>query len=135
MMAEQLRVFLGRRLDCAQCHNHPYERWSQDQFWGMAAFFGRVSRIGQIGMDMVIIDDPAGHGQFGQAEKVIHPRTRQLVEPRFLDGRPLTEEQRTDLRMKLAQWVTSHPYFAARSTASGAPSSGVAWWTRWMTFA
>ena len=112
MMAEQLRVFLGRRLDCAQCHNHPYERWSQDQFWGMAAFFGRVSRIGQIGMDMIIIDDPAGHGQFGQGEKVIHPRTRQLVEPRFLDGRPLTEEQRTDLRMKLAEWVTSHPYFA-----------------------
>ena len=112
MMAEQLRVFLGRRLDCAQCHNHPYERWSQDQFWGMAAFFGRVSRIGQIGMDMVIIDDPAGHGQFGQGEKVIHPRTRQLVEPRFLDGRPLPEEQRTDLRLKLAEWVTSHPYFA-----------------------
>ena len=112
MMAEQLRVFLGRRLDCAQCHNHPYERWSQDQFWGLAAFFGRVSRIGQIGMEMIIIDDPAGHGQFGQGEQVIHPRTRRLVEPRFLDGRPLPEEQRTDLRMKLAQWVTAHPYFA-----------------------
>ena len=112
MMAEQLRVFLGRRLDCAQCHNHPYERWSQDQFWGLAAFFGRVSRIGQIGMEMIIIDDPAGHGQFGQGEKVIHPRTRQLVEPRFLDGRHLPEKQRTDLRMKLAQWVTAHPYFA-----------------------
>ncbi len=112
MMAEQVRVFLGRRLDCAQCHNHPYERWSQDQFWGLAAFFGRVSRIGQLGMDMIIIDDPAGHGQFGQGEKVIHPRTRQLVEPRFLDGQPLPEEQRTDLRMKLAEWITAHPYFA-----------------------
>ena len=112
MMAEQMRVFLGRRLDCAQCHNHPYERWSQDQFWGLAAFFGRVSRIGQLGMDMIIIDDPAGHGQFGQGEQVIHPRTRQLVEPRFLDGRPLSEEQRTDLRMKLAEWITAHPYFA-----------------------
>ena len=112
MMAEQVRVFLGRRLDCAQCHNHPYERWSQDQFWGLAAFFGRVSRIGQLGMDMIIIDDPAGHGQFGQGEQVIHPRTRQLVEPRFLDGRPLPEEQRTDLRMKLAEWITAHPYFA-----------------------
>ena len=112
MMAEELRVFLGRRLDCAQCHNHPYERWSQDQFWGLAAFFGRVSRIGQLGMDMIIIDDPAGHGQFGQGEQVTHPRTRQLVEPRFLDGRPLPEEQRTDLRMKLAEWITAHPYFA-----------------------
>ncbi len=112
MMAEQLRVFLGRRLDCAQCHDHPYEGWSQDQFWGMAAFFGRVSRIGQLGLDMIIIDDPAGHGQFGQGEQVIHPRTRQVVEPRFLGGQPLPEDQRTDLRMKLAQWVTAHPYFA-----------------------
>src|SRR6185369_2171995 len=61
MMAEQVRVFLGRRLDCAQCHNHPFEAWSQDQFWGMAAFYGRVTRLGQInGGYTVIIDDPAG---------------------------------------------------------------------------
>ena len=37
MMGEQVRVFLGRRLDCAQCHDHPYESWTQDQFWGMTA--------------------------------------------------------------------------------------------------
>ncbi|MGH9661165.1 MAG: DUF1549 domain-containing protein, partial [Bryobacteraceae bacterium] len=34
VMAEEVRVFFGRRMDCAQCHNHPYENWSQDQFWG-----------------------------------------------------------------------------------------------------
>ena len=45
-MAEEVRVFMGRRLDCAQCHNHPYENWSQDQFWGMAAFFSRLFRMG-----------------------------------------------------------------------------------------
>src|SRR5207302_2245987 len=45
LMAEEVRVFLGRRLDCAQCHNHPFETWSQDQFWGMAAFFGRMARL------------------------------------------------------------------------------------------
>ena len=44
MMAEQVRVFLGRRLDCAECHNHPHEAWSQDQFWGMAAFFARSAK-------------------------------------------------------------------------------------------
>ena len=33
-MAEEIRVFMGRRLDCAECHNHPFEAWSQDQFWG-----------------------------------------------------------------------------------------------------
>ena len=50
-MAEEVRVFMGRRLDCAQCHNHPYENWSQDQFWGMAAFFSRLFRMGQVVVD------------------------------------------------------------------------------------
>ena len=56
-MAEEVRVFMGRRLDCAQCHNHPYENWSQDQFWGMAAFFSRLFKIGP-----VVIDHPYEHG-------------------------------------------------------------------------
>ena len=38
------QVFLGLRLACAQCHHHPYEKWSQDDYWGIAAFFGRIGR-------------------------------------------------------------------------------------------
>ncbi len=38
------QVFLGLRMACAQCHHHPYEKWSQDDYWGLAAFFGRVGR-------------------------------------------------------------------------------------------
>src|SRR4029077_16003764 len=38
------QVFLGTRLQCAQCHHHPYEKWGQDDYWGLAAFFGRVGR-------------------------------------------------------------------------------------------
>src|SRR5690606_19827052 len=38
------QVFLGLRIACAQCHHHPYEKWSQDDYWGLAAFFGRVGR-------------------------------------------------------------------------------------------
>ncbi|MGL4552731.1 MAG: DUF1553 domain-containing protein [Gemmataceae bacterium] len=38
------QVFLGQRLACAQCHHHPYEKWSQDDYWGLAAFFGRIGR-------------------------------------------------------------------------------------------
>jgi hypothetical protein len=112
MMAEEVRVFFGRRLDCAQCHNHPYENWSQDQFWGMAAFFGRLTRLGQLGGDLVIIDDPAGHGEFGQGAQVIHPRSKEVVEPRFLDGTALPAGKRADPRWELAHWMTSHPYFA-----------------------
>ncbi len=126
MIAEELRVFMGRRLDCAQCHDHPYESWSQDQFWGMAAFFGRLTRLGDIdskdpsptSADIVIFDDPGGReevGQLGQGARLIHPRTKQVVEPRFLDGKPLAEEKRVDLRMALAEWMTSHPYFAEAS--------------------
>src|SRR5205823_2273765 len=38
------QVFLGLRMACAQCHHHPYEKWSQDDYWGLAAFYGRVGR-------------------------------------------------------------------------------------------
>jgi len=110
-MAEQIRVFMGRRLDCAQCHNHPYETWAQDQYWGLAAFFGRLSRVGG-----VLTDVPGGGfakgGTAGPARPTLHPRTKQEVQPAFLEGEVLPEEKRTDLRMELAKWMTSHPYFA-----------------------
>ena len=113
VMAEQVRVFFGRRLDCAQCHNHPYESWSQDQFWGMTAFFGRFTQLWDLGGGpAILIDDPAGHGMYGNGEKVIHPRTQEEVPPRFLDGTLLPADERTDPRMRLTEWMISHPYFA-----------------------
>ena len=115
-MGEQVRVFLGRRMDCAQCHDHPYETWSQDQFWGLTAFFGRLSNLhpGFPQVDFVIMDDPEGYGTFGKGARVIHPRTKQEVQPRFLDGSPVPEDRRDDWRLALAEWMTSpdNPYFA-----------------------
>ena len=120
-MGEQVRVFLGRRFDCAQCHNHPFEAWSQDQFWGLTAFFGRMNGMKYGPQDYtlygsVLYDDPAGqdidYGQTGKSRFVMHPRTKALVQPTFLDGRELPESERGDLRRKLAEWMTSHPYFA-----------------------
>ena len=115
-MGEQVRVFLGRRMDCAQCHDHPYESWSQNQFWGLTAFFGRMSNLhpGFPQVDFVIMDDPEGYGTFGKGAKVIHPRTKQEVQPRFLDGSPVPEDRREDWRLALAEWMTSpeNPYFA-----------------------
>ena len=115
-MGEQVRVFLGRRMDCAQCHDHPYESWSQDQFWGLTAFFGRLSNLhpGFPQVDFVIMDDPEGYGTFGKGSKVVHPRTRKEVRPRFLDGSPLPRDRRDDWRLALAEWMTSpdNPYFA-----------------------
>ncbi|MSO23204.1 MAG: DUF1553 domain-containing protein [Acidobacteria bacterium] len=112
-MAEEVRLFLGRRLDCAQCHNHPYEPWSQNQFWGMAGFFGRVTRLGDQS-DFVLIDYPSGHGELGKGLRMVHPRTKQDVDPKFLDGASVPTRQASDPRMSLAEWMTSprNPYFA-----------------------
>ncbi len=116
---EQIRVFLGRRLGCAQCHNHPYENWSQDQFWGLAAFFGDMTQIMEIEKirgPYFVIDDLEGHGRRKDRSpaKILHPRTKERVQPSFPDGRALPDNERRDLRMRLAEWMTSpdNPYFA-----------------------
>lgn len=110
-MAEEVRVFLGRRLDCAQCHNHPYENWSQDQFWGMAAFFSRLFKMGP-----VVIDHPTnmdlGSKDVGGNIDLLHPRTKLPVKPAVLDRAELKLTPDGNPRKELARWVTSHPYFA-----------------------
>ena len=117
IMPEEVRVFLGRRLDCAQCHNHPYEQWNQDQFWGLAAFFGQISRTEWTGFGAaVLFDDPAGRkpdfGEDPDSVKVIHPRRKQVVTPSFLDGRAIFPEDKGHPRREFASWVIAHPYFA-----------------------
>ncbi len=110
ILSEELRVFSGRRFDCAQCHDHPFEPWSQDQFWGLAAFFGNIDFIGYYDL---VFDNPAGgYGDKGQPGLLMHPRKKTVVEPAFLDGTPLPADRRLDPRRELANWLTSHPYFA-----------------------
>ena len=116
-MAEQVRVFMGRRLDCAQCHNHPYQAWRQDQFWGLTAFFGNVARVGYL--EGLLTDIPGGGfgkgGSKGPGSPTMHPRRHQVVQPSFFDGTLLNEIQQRDPRNALAKWMTSHPYFAEAS--------------------
>jgi Protein of unknown function (DUF1553)/Protein of unknown function (DUF1549) len=111
VMAEEVRVFMGRRLDCAQCHNHPYENWSQDQFWGMAAFFSRLFKVGP-----VVIDHPAnmdlGSKDVGGSIELLHPRTKAAVKPALLDNSHLDIAPDGNPRKELARWITSHPHFA-----------------------
>jgi hypothetical protein len=111
VMAEEVRVFMGRRLDCAQCHNHPYENWSQDQFWGMAAFFSRLFKIGP-----VVIDHPSNMDlsskDVGGSIELLHPRTKAVVKPVSLDSSINTVPPDGNPRKELARWMTSHQYFA-----------------------
>lgn len=109
-MGEDVRVFLGIRLDCAQCHDHPYETWTQDQFWGITAFYGQLTRIRSLSTFM---DDISGNEEQPEGPKVIHPRRRQEVAPRFLDGSP-PAALGGNPREKLADWMTApdNPYFS-----------------------
>lgn len=116
-MMEQTRVFMGRRFDCARCHDHPYENWTQDQFWGLTAFFGHVYRTGTSGIDSVVFDHPMGKeiapDVVGRRElRILHPRTGEEMRPTLLDGTVLEHKNEKSVRQELAEWITDHPYFA-----------------------
>ncbi|MEL6105718.1 MAG: DUF1553 domain-containing protein [Planctomycetota bacterium] len=91
-------LFMGSRLRCANCHNHPLDRWTQDDYHGLAAIFATLQR------GRVIRDRPSG--------KTVHPRTGQAAIPK-LPGEPLMEDAGIN-RQSLADWLTSpdNPYFA-----------------------
>ena len=121
IMAEQMRVFHGLRLECAECHNHPFDAWSQDQFWELASFFNRMIRTTESDL---LVDRPfrASDSECACANKskcvcvkaLLHPRTKAAVIPAFLDGQTPTGNTPLDLRRVLAEWMTSpdNPYFA-----------------------
>ncbi len=101
-------VFLGVRLDCAHCHNHPFEQFTLQDNLGMAAFFARVRLKRSAEQDEEII-------YLADSGSVRHPETKKPVLPKFLGGRELKpEELQGDLRAILADWIVSpdNPYFA-----------------------
>jgi hypothetical protein len=124
------QVFLGIRMQCAKCHNHPFDRWTQDDYHRLASFFARVQyRIVAnarkdkfdkhefVGEQVVYQDD---------SSEVKHPATSAVVKPRFLGGPPLEEIARSgqtarsgasaadDRLLRLADWVAApeNPFFA-----------------------
>ncbi len=100
------QVFLGTRMECAQCHHHPYERWSQEDFYGIAAFFGRLEKQRDKNGDIAYVT--------GTRNSVTHPRTKQGVLPRVLDGPEIPAVADADPRGALATWLTAkdNPYLA-----------------------
>jgi hypothetical protein len=103
------QLFLGVRMQCAKCHHHPFEKWSQEDYYGLAAFFARLStkrstEFGLFGGETIVYLKPSG--------EVSHPRKGGVVKPHPLDG-PVMEDA-FDRRRKLAEWVTApdNPFFA-----------------------
>lgn len=101
------QTFLGIRLQCAQCHNHPFERWRMDDYYGFAAFFGRVGRKrGDDPRDTVIFNRNSG--------EVTNERTRVAAKPQFLGGVLPAIKPGVDRRAVMAEWLISrkNPWFA-----------------------
>ena len=105
------QLFLGVRLDCAKCHHHPFEVWSQDDFFGFAAFFARVGHHGGLsppisgGEELIFVK---------QSGSLKHGRTDEMVQPKTLNGKPLSLSAEEDPREVLVDWMTdpSNPFFA-----------------------
>ncbi len=101
------QLFLGVRIQCAKCHNHPFERWTQDDYYGFAAFFSRVrQKKGPLPDDEVIFTAKDGD--------VRQPRTGQVMKPKALGGPVFGDPNIPDRRVNLAAWLTGpeNPFFA-----------------------
>ena len=103
------QVFLGLRIQCARCHHHPFEKWSQDDYYGFAAFFARVGR--KAGLEGVQEEQRIFALRSGEQN---HPKTNKPVKPKGLDSAELDIPNDQDRRQFLADWLgdPSNPFFA-----------------------
>lgn len=110
--------FLGLRFRCAQCHDHPFDRWTQDDYYGLAAFFAKVGRSQPDPEMMSMSSNIVGINPDGF---INHLRTGEPAIPRIPGGDVVEIEAEVDPRIVLADWMTSpeNPYFA-RSAANWA---------------
>jgi hypothetical protein len=106
------QLFLGTRLECAKCHHHPNEKWSQADFYQFAAFFGPMKQKG------TGLSPPISAGMetfyFVPGGTVKHPVTEEVMKPRPLDGPLVNVSTNVDPRREFADWVTNpkNPFFA-----------------------
>src|SRR5690606_32881577 len=97
------QTFLGIRMECAKCHHHPFEKYGQEDYYQLAAFFSRVSNknsqeFGLFGREQIIMVRDTG--------EVSHPRTGKILRPTPLDSvEPMDDP--LDRRIPLATWLTS----------------------------
>jgi hypothetical protein len=101
------QVFMGMRIQCAQCHNHPFDRWTQNDYYGFAAFFAQIGRKqGEDYRETIVFNSGGG--------EVKHPVGGVVMKPKFLGG-DNPDVAGKDRRVVLAKWLASpqNPWFAA----------------------
>src|SRR3954471_15016755 len=101
------QVFMGMRVQCAQCHNHPFDRWTMDDYYGFASFFSQIGRKGGDDPREIIVFNSGGG-------EVNHPVRGRPMPPKFLGGTAPADVAGKDRRVVLANWLASaeNPYFA-----------------------
>jgi hypothetical protein len=106
------QVFLGSRMQCAKCHNHPFERWTQDNYYGLGAFFARVQRKKSPRADETVVF-------VSSSGEVVQPRTGKQMKPWLPMAGEIDPAPGTDRREALAEWLTrSDNRFFARVEAN-----------------
>lgn len=104
------QLFLGIRMQCAKCHNHPFERWSQDNYYGVAAAFARIGRkTGPRSDEEIIFVKSSGEIQ--------QPRTKQTMPVHLLLEGEVKVPNEQDRRVVFAEWLTrkDNPFFSKAS--------------------
>jgi hypothetical protein len=105
------QAFLGMSITCAHCHNHPLEKWTNDQYYGMANLFSRLKVKNADGEGNLTVF-PTTEGE------LVQPRTGRPQPPRPLDGEAIPFEATADRRLAIADWLTApeNPYFSRAIT-------------------
>jgi hypothetical protein len=101
------QVFMGMRIQCAQCHNHPFDRWTMDDYYGFKAFFSQIGRKNTDDpQEVIIYNNKSGESK--------HFLTQAVMKPKFLGGSTPELKPGDDRRKVLAHWIASpeNPYFA-----------------------
>jgi hypothetical protein len=107
LAAAASRLFLGVKIECAQCHNHPFAEWKREQFWGYAAFFAGIKS--KRTMDLLLPER-----EIGDKRELMIPGTERVVQARFIDGGEPRWKSKVTSRGTLAEWMTApaNPYFS-----------------------
>ncbi len=106
-METTTQLFLGVRFVCAHCHDHPFEQWTQKQYWELSAFFARVgTKDGARNLEKVVYEKDEGD--------VTYPKNGRVASPKFPFLQPAHLSTEAGRRELLARWLTSkdNPYFA-----------------------
>jgi hypothetical protein len=105
--ADVAQIFIGVRLQCARCHHHPYERWGQADYYGLAGFFTRLGRKS-------FGEPPPYYASANVTTGEQDPTTGKTPEPKYLDGPVLKFTPEDDPRHALVDWMArpDNPFFA-----------------------